>query len=94
MLRCPNCNSKIPFWKPWFLTNFNAIECPACGEKLLANKKINSLIGAIGGGTGALTFINLIKSNYSFKAIIIVILWFISSLFVSSLFTKLEIEDK
>jgi len=94
MLQCPNCNSKIPFWKPWFMTNFNGIKCTSCEKRLIANKKINSFIGGIGGGTGALIFMNLYRSNWDIIAVIIMILWFVSLLLATSCLTKLEIKDK
>ncbi|GAA0720646.1 hypothetical protein GCM10008905_10060 [Clostridium malenominatum] len=93
MLMCPNCKSKIPFWKPWFLTNFNGINCSTCGKKLSGNKKINSLIGGIGGGLGTLVLLNLYKSNFSFGSVGITVLWILSVCFASSLFTKLEIKE-
>ena len=94
MLKCPNCGSRIPFWKPWFLTKYNCITCSSCGKKLKlsTNKKINSLISGIGCGTGIIFLTVLYTSNYSFWAVAIVVLWLLCMLLGSSVFTKLEIK--
>ncbi|MGH4125446.1 MAG: hypothetical protein ACREV6_21230 [Clostridium sp.] len=94
MLRCPNCNNKIPFWKTWNPLNFSGIKCSTCKKIIIVdNKKNSSWIGGIGGGVGSLVLINLVKSNFRLSAIIITILWFLSIVFVSDLFTKLKIKD-
>jgi hypothetical protein len=53
MVNCPVCEIEIPFKKWIFLTNYNSIECPFCSSELAANKRTNSILGAIGGGIGA-----------------------------------------
>ena len=62
MVVCPKCQSSIPSKKLIFLTNFNTIKCDSCSSILKANKKIMSMIGAIGsgigGGLGAFFLIN------------------------------------
>lgn len=94
MLKCPNCNSKIPFWKPWFLTRSNGIKCSTCEKTLmLGNKKTNTLIAASGGGIGALVIMNLLQSRFGLKAVMITILWFSSVLFASSCFLKFKVKD-
>ncbi|MGH4140069.1 hypothetical protein [Clostridium sp.] len=95
MLRCPNCNTKIPFWKTWNPLNFSGIKCLTCKKIIIVdNKKYSFWIGGIGGLVGSLVLINLVKSNFRLNAVIITILWFLSIIFVSDLFTKLKIKDK
>lgn len=53
MVSCPNCRKKVPAWKLFFLTNYNAIKCPSCSAKLqVENRKTSRLIGGVGGGVG------------------------------------------
>ena len=85
MLKCPNCGGKIPFYKPWLLTNSSHITCSSCGEKLYANKKINSRIGGIGGFIGVIIGIFF---NY-----IIIIPFFLCVLLASTVFTKFEVKE-
>ncbi|MGV8980949.1 hypothetical protein [Clostridium sp.] len=95
MLRCPNCNTKIPLWKTLNPVNFSGIKCSTCKKVIIVDtKKSTAWIGAIGGGFGALVLMNLVKSNFSLNAVIITILWFLSIVFASSLFTKFKIKDK
>ena len=93
MLRCPSCNNKIPFWKTWNPINFSGIKCPSCKKIIIVdNKKNSSWIAGIGGWVGALALRNLVKSNFRLNAVIITILWFLSIVFASSLFTKFKIK--
>ncbi len=95
MLKCTNCNTKIPFWKTLNPLNFSGVKCSTCKNIIVMdNKKGTSWIGSIGGGVGALVLINLVKSNFRLNAIIIMILWFSSMVFASYLFTKVKIKDK
>lgn len=92
MLKCPKCGSKIPFYKPWLLTNFSHITCSSCGEKLYVNRKINSRIGGIGGFTGAI-IITFFKFKFSFWMFIFIALWFLCGLLASTIFTKFEVKE-
>ena len=91
MLKCPKCSNKIPFYKPWFLTNYSHITCASCGEKLYANRKINSRIGGIGGFIGVIigTFFNF---KFGFWMWIIIIPMFLCILLALTVFTKFEVK--
>ena len=65
MLNCPKCNTEQSKIKVMVLTNFSSIECPQCKAKLKASKGMNSLIGGIGGGTGAYIGFNLVGNHTS-----------------------------
>lgn len=61
MKNCPNCNSKLPFFKIGFLSKRkNTIECPDCSSYLIGNKKYLSSNGSISGASaGLLMFITV-----------------------------------
>jgi len=101
MVTCPKCGSKIPAWKLMFLTNFNTIACPTCSAKLQANKKINSLIGGIGGavgaGLGALLLIfwfDAKEVSYLMLLIALFILIFFAAWLAQLRFVKLEVKSQ
>ena len=89
MLKCPKCGGKIPFYKPWLLTNHSHITCSSCSEKLYANKKINSGIGGFILGI----IIGFFRSKFSFWMWMIIILLFLCALLASTVFTKFEIKE-
>ena len=91
MLKCPKCGGKIPFYKPWILINSSHITCSSCGEKLYANRKINSRIGAIGGVTGAMIIL-LFEHKFSFWMCMTFILCLLCILLASTIFTKFEMK--
>ena len=92
MLKCPKCGNKIPFYKPWLLTNFNSITCSLCGEKLYANRKINSMIGGIGAFIGAIIPIFFYENKFAFWVWMAIILWILCIFLASTIFTKLEVK--
>jgi len=100
MVTCPKCKNKIPGWKLMFLTNFNTITCPTCSTRLQANKKINSLIGGIGGAVGAglgyllLSFwFHTREASYLMLFIVLILLIFFASWLTSLRFGKLEVKS-
>jgi uncharacterized paraquat-inducible protein A len=70
MIKCPECNAEQSNFRVITLTNSNHIDCPACAAKLKAKRDRNSLIGGIGGASGALIGILLFYNPSS------VVLWF------------------
>ena len=100
MVTCPNCNNEIPFKKWFFLTNYNSIKCSHCSSFLTANKKTNSILGAIGGGIGAgVTTLLLITYQSSGELIFLLLLIpFLTAVFfgfglISMKIIKLEIKE-
>ena len=92
MLKCPNCSSKIPFYKPWIQTNSSHITCSSCSEKLHANRKINSRIAQIGSISGMIIII-FFKFKFDFWMWMTIILWFLCCLCASTVFTRFEVEE-
>jgi len=93
MLKCPNCSSKIPFYKPWLLTmNSSHITCSSCGEKLHANRKINSFIAQIGSILGMIIII-FFKFKFDFWMWMTIILWLLCNLLALTVFTRFEVEE-
>lgn len=92
MLKCPKCGGKIPFYKPWLLTNSSHITCSLCGEKLYANRKINSIISGIGGFTGAMIII-FFERKFSFWMWMTIILCLLCILLALTFFTKFEVKE-
>jgi len=92
MLKCPNCGSKIPFYKPWLLTtNSSHITCSSCGKKLYANRKINYRIGLIGSISGIIIMVSF-KFKFDLWTWMIIILWFLCCLLASTVFTRFELK--
>jgi len=86
------CGNPIPFQKYVLLANWSTITCPKCGSRLKANRKINSLIGGIGGGAGAIIGTWLIRT-FSLYAWISLITWIIAVILAMRLLTKLELAE-
>ena len=84
-----------------FLTNFNTITCSTCSARLQANKKINSLIGRIGGGVeggvGGLLLIFWFRTkevSYLMLFIASLIFMFFAAWLTSIKFMKLEVKSR
>ena len=100
MVICPKCKNEIPLKKFIFLTNYNNIKCSSCFSELKANKKTNSILGAIGGGIGAgVTTLLLVTYQTSGELIFLLLLIpflaaeFFGFTLISIKFMKLEIKE-
>lgn len=91
MLNCPECNTKQSKLKVMGLTNFNSIICPRCCSQLKANKLINSLIGGVGGGSGAFIGALLISNPGSEKLWLSLAFWLSFLVLAQLKFTKLHV---
>ena len=65
MSRCPNCREQQSKLRCFFLSNMDHMFCRKCGIKLKASRLPNTIVGAIGGGVGTYSGVQLAYSPYS-----------------------------
>ena len=94
MFKCPNCKTKIPLWKAFFLNNFTKIKCRGCNSTLKPNRQTMEKVG----GTGVAIALPFIFIAYNFfgviGAIIGIIVGYVIASIITMKITKFEIYKK
>ena len=94
MARCPVCSRGVPCFKLWTLTNFNTTQCSSCGTRLRAGRLVNSIVGGVGGATGALVLTWLTRTWFSWQPLLAVLAWLVALLLASSLLVRLVVLEE